>query len=92
MRGVITGDFSSAYKVEVTSTEFIEADSYVVEIGPKGMIGKQGPFTRDTRTTVEAKWLGECKIWMWPGDIFFAYGKINLREWPHLTAPEAERK
>jgi hypothetical protein len=89
-RAVITGDLNAAYTVQITTTEFIPADSTVVAITPNGLIRRQGPFSRDSRTTLEAEWLGACKIWMSPGDMFFPHGKVNLREWPLM--PQEQRK
>src|SRR5438128_633758 len=49
----ITGDFNSAYTVKSTSHS---------QGGPANV-------TRDTTTTIEAKWLGACKADQKPGDI-----------------------
>jgi hypothetical protein len=59
----ITGDFNSAYSVKSTSHS---------EGGPSGK-------TRDSTTTIEAKWLGACKADQKPGDIVMPGGmKMNV--------------
>jgi hypothetical protein len=85
---VITGDLGSAYRVELTIGESIDAQSTVVTEGSKGLTSRKGPFVLETRMTIEARWLGACKVYMVPGEMFFAYGKRHIREWPHLLAPD----
>ena len=61
----ITGDFNSAYTVKSTSHS---------EGGPANI-------TRDSTTTVEAKWVGACKADQKPGDIVMPGGmKMNILE------------
>jgi hypothetical protein len=65
----VTGDFNSAYTVQVTSK---------VSGTPAG-----GP--RETTMTVEAKWLGPCKPDQKPGDIVMPGGfKINITDMQKL--------
>jgi len=91
-RAVVTGNLNSAYMVALTVSEFISAESTMVTEGPSGLISRKGPFTWDRLTTIEAKWLGECTVYMEPGEIFTVGGKRHIREWPHLLAPEAQRR
>jgi len=59
----ITGDFNSAYTVKSTSHS------------EGAMTGKTG----DTTTTIEAKWVGDCKSDQKPGDIVMPGGmKMNV--------------
>ncbi len=61
----ITGDFNSAYTIKTTSHR---------DGGPAGM-------PRDTVTTVEAKWLGECKPDQKAGDVVMPGGfKLNVKD------------
>jgi hypothetical protein len=61
----ITGDFNSAYTVKTTSHS---------ERGPSGQ-------SRDSTTTIEAKWLGACKSDQKPGDIVMPGGfKLNIKD------------
>src|SRR5947207_5373126 len=61
----ITGDFNSAYTVKVTSRS---------EGGPANV-------TRDSSTTIEAKWLGACKGDQKAGDIVMPGGlKMHILE------------
>ena len=65
----ITGDFNSAYTVKSTSRS---------EGGPAGM-------ARDSTTTIEAKWLGACKVDQKPGDIMMPGGmKMNIKDMEKL--------
>jgi len=67
----IVGDFNSAYTVKVTSRS---------EGGPANV-------TRDSATTIEAKWLGACKGDQKPGDIVMPGGmKMNILELDKLKA------
>ena len=67
----ITGDFNSAYTVKSTSHS---------EGGPANV-------TRDSTTTVEAKWVGACKADQKPGDIVMPGGmKMNILELDKLKA------
>jgi hypothetical protein len=67
----ITGDFNSAYTV--TSTSHSEG----------GVTGK----TRDSTTTIEAKWVGACKADQKPGDIVMPGGmKMNVLDLDKLKA------
>jgi hypothetical protein len=67
----ITGDFNSAYTVKSTSH---------CEGGPANI-------TRDSTTTVEAKWVGACKADQKPGDIVMPGGmKMNILELDKLKA------
>jgi hypothetical protein len=70
--GVVSGDFNSAYTVKMASKR---------EGGP-AISGR--PATGDTSMTLEAKWLGACKLDQKPGDIIMAGGrKTNIL---HLKA------
>jgi Protein of unknown function (DUF3617) len=67
----IIGDFNSAYTVKVTSHS---------EGGPANV-------TRDSSTTIEAKWLGACKADQKAGDIVMPGGmKMNILELDKLKA------
>ena len=67
----ITGDFNSAYTVKSTSHS---------QGGPANV-------TRDSTTTVEAKWVGACKADQKPGDIVMPGGmKMNILELDKLKA------
>lgn len=67
----IVGDFNSAYTVNSTSHS------------DKGPGGK--PL--DTRTAIEAKWLGACKADQKPGDIMMPGGmKMNVKDMQKLKA------
>jgi hypothetical protein len=61
----ITGDFDSAFTVKSTSHR---------ERGPNGQ-------PHDATTTIEAKWLGDCKPDQKPGDIVMPGGfKLNVKD------------
>ena len=62
----ISGDFNSAYTIKSTSHR---------EGGPAGV-------PRDATTTIEAKWLGACKVDQKPGDIVMPGGgfKLNVKD------------
>src|SRR6478736_5511791 len=65
----ITGDFNSAYTVKSTSH---------AERGAAGA-------PRDTVSTIEAKWLGACKVDQKPGDIMMPGGmKMNIKDMEKL--------
>ena len=67
----VTGDFNSAYTVQVTSKT---GDA------PSGA-------PRETTMTVEAKWLGPCKPGQKPGDIVMPGGfKMNVKDIGKLKA------
>ena len=67
----IVGDFNSAYTVNATSHS------------DKGPGGK--PL--DTKTVIEAKWLGACKTDQKPGDIVMPGGmKMNVKDLAKLKA------
>ena len=67
----ITGDFNSAYTVKSTSHS---------QGGPANV-------TRDSTTTIEAKWLGACKADQKPGDIVMPGGmKMNILDLDKLKA------
>jgi hypothetical protein len=72
-RGVITGDFNSAYTIKSTSKR---------EGGP----AIPGAPAGDTTTmTIDAKWLGACKADQKPGDMIMANGmKMNIRDLQNL--------
>ena len=66
---VVTGDFSSAYTVKVTSKR---------EGGPPMKGSAPGGATT---MNIAAKWLGACKADQKPGDMILAGGrKVNIRE------------
>jgi Protein of unknown function (DUF3617) len=61
----VTGDFNSAYTVRTSAHS---------EGGPAGL-------PHDVTTTIEAKWLGECKPGQKPGDIVMPGGfKLNVKD------------
>ena len=61
----ITGDFNSAYTVKSTAHS---------DKGPASV-------PRDVTSTIEAKWLGECKPGQKPGDIVMPGGfKMNIKD------------
>ena len=65
----INGDFNSAYTVK--STSHTE--------------GGMGGAPRDTTSTIEAKWLGACKVDQKPGDIMMPGGmKMNIKDMEKL--------
>ena len=65
----VTGDFNSAYTVQVTSKTS----------------GTPSGVPRETTMTVEAKWLGPCKPDQKPGDIVMPGGfKINITDMQKL--------
>ena len=65
----VTGDFDSAYTVQVTSK---------TNDSPAGV-------PRETTMTLEAKWLGPCKADQKPGDIVMPGGfKINITDMQKL--------
>jgi hypothetical protein len=65
----ITGDFNSAYTVKTTSH---------TDHGPTAL-------PHDTATTIEAKWLGDCKPGQKPGDIVMPNGfKLNVKDMEKL--------
>jgi hypothetical protein len=67
----ISGDFNSAYTVKSTSHS---------EHGPAGL-------PQDTTTTIEAKWLGECKPNQKPGDVVMPGGfKLNIKDTEKLKS------
>jgi Protein of unknown function (DUF3617) len=66
-RAVITGDFSSAYSMQITSTRH----------GGPAVPGMAAGG--ETRMTIEAKWLGPCPAGERPGDMIMGNGmKINI--------------
>jgi hypothetical protein len=61
----VTGDFNSGYTVRSTAHR---------DKGPAGL-------PHDVITTIEAKWLGECKPGQKPGDIVMPGGfKMNIKD------------
>lgn len=65
----VTGDFNSAYTVQVTSK----------------VSGAPASVPQETTMTVEAKWLGPCKPDQKPGDIVMPGGfKINITDMQKL--------
>ena len=67
----ITGDFNSAYTVKSTAHS---------EGGPANV-------SRDSTTTIEAKWMGACKADQKPGDIVMPGGmKMNILELDRLKS------
>ena len=61
---VLTGDFSSTYKIDRTST---------YNPPNKGM--------KESKQTIDAKWLGACKAGQRPGDMIMPDGaKINITD------------
>jgi hypothetical protein len=76
-RAVITGDFNSAYKVEVATET-------------RGSMPAAADRVQQTRMTLDAKWAGPCKPGQRPGDIIMPGGiKINVRD---LTLPSTKPK
>ena len=67
----ITGDFQSAYTVQVTSHAS----------------GGPAAVPRDTTITMQAKWLGACKPDQKPGDMVMPGGmKMNIKDLENLRA------
>lgn len=60
-RGLITGDFDSAIRMEMTTTL-------------TGIPGQAQPMTR--KTVIESRWLGPCEAGQKPGDIIMGDGKV----------------
>ena len=82
LRGVIIGDFNSAYAVRVTLSRFIGAGSSVmIESGPTGMTYRDGPFTIEHHRSIAAKFLGACKVWMWAGRTYLWNGSDFVTQW-----------
>jgi hypothetical protein len=77
---VISGDFSSAYTVKVSSkTE----GASIPGMPPGGT----------SNMTIEAKWSGPCKPDQKPGDIIMGNGqKINVRDMPNLPGMPGQKK
>ncbi len=71
--GVVSGDFSSAYTVKVTSKR-------------EGIPAIPGmPADGTTNMTIDAKWTGPCAADQKPGDMIMAGGrKINIRDLQNL--------
>jgi hypothetical protein len=65
---VVSGDFSSAYTVKVSSKR-------------EGAAVPGMPTSGESAMTIAAKWLGACKADQKPGDIIMAGGrKFNIRD------------
>ena len=60
-KGVITGDFDSVIRMEMTTTV-------------AGIPGQEKPLTR--KSTIENRWLGPCEEGQKPGDIIMSDGKV----------------
>jgi hypothetical protein len=74
---VITGNFDSAYKVEVNSTR----------AGGPPMPGM--PAGGSTRMTIEAKWIGPCASGQKPGDVVMPNGMtMNMLEMQKMMPPK----
>ena len=72
--GVVSGDFSSAYTVKVTSKR--EGGLDIPGLNVPGLLGDA-----TSHTTIDAKWTGACKADQKPGDIVVAGGrKFNIRD------------
>lgn len=70
---VITGNFDSAYKVDVNSTR----------AGGPPMPGM--PAGGSTRMTIEAKWIGPCTAGQKPGDVIMSNGMtMNVLTMPGM--------
>jgi hypothetical protein len=75
---VVSGDFSSAYTVKVSSKR-------------EGAAAPGMPASGESAMTIAAKWLGACKADQRPGDIIMAGGrKFNIRDMQNL--PGAQKK
>jgi len=73
-RGVVSGDFNSAYAVKVSSKR---------EGGPA-----IPNMPAETQMTIEAKWTGPCKADQKPGDIIMANGmKMNVSDMQKGAVP-----
>jgi hypothetical protein len=70
-RAEITGDFNSAYTVKTSSQS------------EGGLAGA----ARDSKSTIEAKWVGACKADQKPGDIIMPGGmKMNVKDMEKMKA------
>lgn len=75
---VMTGDFNSAYTVDVTSTR--QGGAAVPGLPAKGT----------AHMKIAATWLGPCQAGQRPGDIILPNGKtINVLAQPHVPAGAA---
>ena len=70
-RAEITGDFNSAYTMKTSSQS------------EGGLAGA----ARDSKSTIEAKWVGACKADQKPGDIIMPGGmKMNVKDMEKMKA------
>ena len=77
-RSVITGDFDSAYAVQVTSSHHVPAGGSIVIETPGGMIGRDGPVTVEgQKSSIAAKFLGDCKVGCSPGGPISGTARIS---------------
>jgi hypothetical protein len=72
-RGVVTGDFNSAYTVKMTSKRE----------GAPNIPGM--PADGSSNMTIEAKWLGACAADQKPGDMIMSGGrKVNIHDMQNI--------
>jgi len=73
---VVSGDFSSAYTVQVNSTR--QGGRPIPGAGPGG----------ETHMTIAAKWLGPCVAGQKPGDVMMGNGvKMNVLDVQRMGGP-----
>jgi uncharacterized protein DUF3617 len=76
---VVSGDFSSAYTVKVSSKR-------------DGAAAPGMPASGEMAMTIAAKWLGSCKADQKPGDIIMAGGrKVNIRDMQNLPGMQKKK-
>jgi len=74
---VVTGDFNSAYTIQVNSTR--QGGRPVPGVAPGG----------ETRMTITAKWLGPCAAGQKPGDVMMGSGmKMNVLDIQKMAPPQ----
>jgi hypothetical protein len=75
----VTGDFNSAYTVEVNSTR--QGGRPIPGVAPGG----------ETRMTIAAKWLGPCTAGQKPGDVMMGSGmKMNVLDIQKMNGAPAQ--
>jgi hypothetical protein len=76
----VTGDFNSAYTVQVNSTR--QGGRPIPGVAPGG----------ETRMTIAAKWLGPCTSGQKPGDVMMGSGmKMNVLDIQKMNGAPAQR-
>jgi hypothetical protein len=51
------------------------------------LIRRDGSIAIEERTTIAARWLGDCKVYMSPGDVLRGDQKIDFQRPPELAKP-----